>query len=86
MEQPNEAARDALADALSRFPKAQLAEELSITTKTLDGWLNKHIPSPGLVYHAVHGFLESRKHIADEGEAPFRFIDLFAGIGGIRLG
>jgi DNA (cytosine-5)-methyltransferase 1 len=86
MEQLNDAARDALADALSRYPKAQLAEELSITTKTLDSWLNKHIPSPGLVYHAVHGFLDSRKHIAGESEAPFKFIDLFAGIGGIRKG
>ncbi len=86
MEQLNEAARDALTVALSRYPKTQLAEELSITTKTLDSWLNKNIPSPGLVYHAVHGFLESRKRIAGKSDAPFKFIDLFAGIGGIRLG
>lgn len=86
MEQLDEAARDALASALSRYPKSLLAEELSITTKTLDGWLNKHIPSPGLVYHAIHGFLDSRKPLAGVNDASFRFIDLFAGIGGIRLG
>ena len=86
MEQQDQNAQNALSEALAHFPKARLAEEFSVTTKTLDGWLNKHIPSPGLVYHAVQGLMESRKHLAAGQETPFTFIDLFAGIGGIRLG
>ena len=86
MEQLDQDAQKALNEALALFPKARLAEEFSVTTKTLDGWINKHIPSPGLVFHAVHGLMESRKHLTEGLEAPFTFIDLFAGIGGIRLG
>jgi DNA (cytosine-5)-methyltransferase 1 len=86
MEQLDQDAQKALNEALALFPKARLAEEFSVTTKTLDGWINKHIPSPGLVFHAVNGLMESRKHLAEGLEAPFTFIDLFAGIGGIRLG
>ena len=86
VEQIDQDAQNALNEALVHFPKARLAEELTITTKTLDSWINKHIPSPGLVYHAVNGLMQSRQHVAVEHEIPFTFIDLFAGIGGIRLG
>ena len=86
MEELDQDAQNALNEALAHFPKSRLAEEFSVTTKTLDGWINKHIPSPGLVYHAVNGLMESRKHLAAEHDVPFTFIDLFAGVGGIRLG
>ena len=89
MEAREEFARNALRDALSRFSRSEIAEHFDINIKTLDRWENERIPSPGLVSHALSSLLgTSRKKSTDSagGDSQFTFIDLFAGIGGIRMG
>lgn len=75
----------ALQRATARFSRSELSHELNVSLKTIGRWEKGDISSPGLVFHALTGLL---------GQVPdrpatrsgFRFIDLFAGIGGTRLG
>ncbi|MGA3262409.1 MAG: helix-turn-helix domain-containing protein [Terracidiphilus sp.] len=60
-----------------------LAEKLDVNRKTISRWENRQIPLPLYVEPALRdilrGICEKQYH-----EACFTFIDLFAGIGGIR--
>jgi DNA (cytosine-5)-methyltransferase 1 len=77
----------ALLKATSRFSRGELARELDISTKTLDRWEDGQIASPRLVYRAISDLLrETPERRPAEQQAHFTFIDLFAGIGGTRLG
>ena len=80
-------ARTALQEAVKRWGMSRIAMEFDVNSKTLSRWGKGAIPHPGLVVHAINGLMESQN--GEETESPqglFTFIDLFAGIGGTRIG
>lgn len=64
--------------------RQHLASELGISLRTLDRWESNGAPNPKILRHALNDlfFPLSRKKV----DATFTFVDLFAGIGGTRLG
>ena len=88
MQSPEETrALQALQAAYSRFTRDELARALTVSTRTLERWQDGSIPSPGLVYHGLNDLLrEAPVRCTQPSEPTFTFIDLFAGIGGTRLG
>ncbi|MBD2860348.1 DNA (cytosine-5-)-methyltransferase [Spongiibacter sp. KMU-158] len=65
----------------------QLSELLGISNKTLKNWLKeKCIPKESTVAAKFDQILDSIPNPQRTGAAAFSFIDLFAGIGGIRRG
>jgi len=80
-------AREALRAAYSRFSKDELARELETDHRTLARWDDGAIPRPRLVWHAISNLLRQETvRVEPHHAADFTFIDLFAGIGGTRLG
>lgn len=81
-------ARDALRAASARFTRDELASELEIDAKTLGRWETRGIPNPRIVRLALTQLLsaEPQRAVAPSFDGGFTFIDLFAGIGGTRLG
>lgn len=77
-------ARDALEETLSRYALDQVAERLTVDPRTIDRWRRERIPSPGLVYLAAKYLL--RDDVLPPTPADFTFADIFAGIGGTRIG
>lgn len=65
----------------------QLADELGVTSKTLRIWLKEQsIPKENMVSARLNQILDSIMNPHINPDASFTFIDLFAGIGGIRKG
>lgn len=77
-------AAEILRHALSRFTQKELAARLDRGPKTISRWVNGVTPPPALVIPALKQILSEGK--GSSGESAFTFADLFAGIGGIRLG
>ena len=71
--------------ARQRFSQADLARELGVTSRTISRWENGEVPFPQIVVPALEKAL-SIAPFASRETALFTFIDLFAGIGGIRIG
>lgn len=78
-----EEARKTLILALNRLPREKVTGEFGISDRTLERWEGGPIPNPGLVLHALRSLMRSEP---DAASTDFTFIDLFAGIGGMRLG
>ena len=72
--------------ARSRYTQREIAEHVGKDTKTVRRWEKGETPCPAMLEPALRDLL--RHPVAGvAGSAPgFTFIDLFAGIGGIRLG
>ena len=65
----------------------QLADLLDITTKSLKSWRREQsIPKESTVSARLDQILDSISKPAIKPDTQFTFIDLFAGIGGMRLG
>lgn len=77
-------ARSLLHDAFIRLGKATVAEKLGKSPKALNRWISDTIPEPRMTYHALRDIV--RIDEPSEPPASFTFADLFAGIGGSRLG
>jgi len=73
---------DALARARRHYSQVFLADELGVSVRTIRRWETGTPSAPKLIIPALHQLLSQKA--LPEGE--FTFIDLFAGIGGIRLG
>lgn len=71
--------------ALMRYSKLELAQKLGVTHRTITRWVNggsMHRPNElALAYLLTETSISPSHHHTEE----FSFIDLFAGIGGIRL-
>ena len=72
------------AAARQRLSQRELASLLEVSTRTVARWEKGETPITGVLLYAL-------KQIVSEGVAPakdhdFTFVDLFAGIGGTRLG
>lgn len=74
-----------LMKARQYFTQRVLAQKLSVTTKTISRWENRQTQMPLFVVPALREILRVGPNKSD-GLAAFTFIDLFAGIGGMRTG
>lgn len=77
-------ANDLLKEACIRFGKDIVADQLGISSKALHRWISESIPNPKLASRALRDLL-STEH-GSFIPSDFTFADLFAGIGGTRIG
>jgi len=73
-----------LEQAVARYNVGQVAEMLGKAPKTITRWRTGQTPPPPYLVPALQQILNFGRAPAADGD--FTFIDLFAGIGGIRLG
>jgi DNA (cytosine-5)-methyltransferase 1 len=74
-----------LAQVRQRLTQRDLATRLDVTPKTISRWENRLTECPVYVQAALRDLLRSGAR-SEAGTEEFTFIDLFAGIGGMRLG
>lgn len=68
-----------------RHSQAELSSLLGVSSRTIRRWEAREIePKPYLV-NALQDLFSQPSAIRQENSATFRFIDLFAGVGGIRM-
>jgi DNA (cytosine-5)-methyltransferase 1 len=80
---------DLLRQARARFTQREIAAHVGKDIKTVRRWEKGETPCPSMLEPALRDLLQSSaraKAGAATAGAQFRFIDLFAGIGGIRMG
>lgn len=63
--------------------QADIAQQLGVDTRTVRRWQVRESEPPAYLVHALQYMLPLEPS-SNEEEADFKFIDLFAGIGGIR--
>lgn len=74
-----------LAQVRQRYTQRQISERLKVASKTISRWESRKTECPAYVQAALREMLPVRT-TADPADADFTFIDLFAGIGGMRKG
>jgi DNA (cytosine-5)-methyltransferase 1 len=74
-----------LASLRERFSQRELAKKLSVSPKTVGRWERGETSFPAYLEHALTAITHPTNS-TDDALAEFDFIDLFAGIGGIRTG
>lgn len=77
---------DLLRTARTRFTQKQLAEILDVNVRTIRRWEVRENDPPAYLSDAIRLRILPLVDDAANENAAFRFIDLFAGIGGIRMG
>lgn len=75
-----------LKEARQRFTQRQIADYVGKDAKTVRRWERGETACPVLLIPALRALLDERPHHFPAPSPAFTFIDLFAGIGGIRLG
>lgn len=75
-----------LASLHGRFNQRELAKILDVPVRTLRRWETGETEPPKYLSDAIQQRLLPFVSVPERGNAAFTFIDLFAGIGGIRLG
>lgn len=76
-----------LREARARFTQRDLATKLDVAPKTIARWENGETPCPLILEPALREILQNTfSKAANHAERRFTFADLFAGIGGIRMG
>jgi DNA (cytosine-5)-methyltransferase 1 len=78
------AAFEYLAAAREHHTQAEIAAKLGVGVRTIRRWEVRQSNPPAYVVHALQGMLPLNFPVPVD--ATFTFIDLFAGIGGIRIG
>jgi DNA (cytosine-5)-methyltransferase 1 len=73
-----------LRQALARYTQKELAQLLDRSPRTISRWESGSTPAPSILVPALRQILSRDKKSDSAGD--FTFADLFAGIGGIRLG
>lgn len=74
-----------LSQVRQRLTQRDLAARLDVSPKTISRWERRQTDCPAYVQAALRDILRSGAR-SEPGTAEFTFIDLFAGIGGMRLG
>lgn len=80
-----EDARKLLTTLRGRYNQRELAEQLGVTTRTLRRWEVGETDPPPYAADAIRQRLLPLAGSEEASDAEFRFIDLFAGIGGLRM-
>lgn len=77
-----------LKQARARFTQREIAAHVGKDIKTVRRWEKGETQCPAMLEPALRDLLRNRVRTRGSvgGDAQFRFIDLFAGIGGIRMG
>lgn len=75
-----------LKQARDRFTQREIAERVGKGIKTVRRWESGETPCPAMLEAALRDMLQTQPTSVTTGSQAFRFIDLFAGIGGIRMG
>ncbi|OAJ51332.1 DNA (cytosine-5-)-methyltransferase [Paraburkholderia ginsengiterrae] len=77
-----------LRQARARFTQREIAAHVGKDIKTVRRWEKGETPCPAMLEPALRDLLQTgaRAKGSAGGDAQFRFVDLFAGIGGIRMG
>jgi DNA (cytosine-5)-methyltransferase 1 len=77
-----------LRQARDRFTQREIAAHVGKDIKTVRRWEKGETPCPAMLEPALRDLLQQGARTASSagGDAQFRFVDLFAGIGGIRMG
>lgn len=75
-----------LKQARGRFTQREIAECVGKNAKTVGRWERGETPCPAMLIPALRNMLQTPATGKVNGDHRFRFIDLFAGIGGIRMG
>lgn len=75
-----------LRSARARYTQKQLAEILEVDVRTVRRWEVRENEPPTYLSDAIRQRVLPLVNGVANGSTAFRFIDLFAGIGGIRLG
>jgi DNA (cytosine-5)-methyltransferase 1 len=78
--------RDALNRAREIYTQKELAEKLDYTSRQIGRWERGDCEIPAAVLPALKDVVVEYTVPAVRGGSDFTFVDLFAGIGGIRLG
>lgn len=73
-----------LSSLRGRYNQREVAEALGVTTRTLRRWEVRETDPPPYLADAIRQRLLPLAQETQAGDFSFRFIDLFAGIGGIR--
>lgn len=69
-----------------KLSQSELAERLKYNVKTIVRWETGKAPPKPVVLDYLRGLVHSARSVATSAAGAFRFIDLFAGIGGLRRG
>src|SRR3546814_3196711 len=80
-----EDARKLLSTLRGHYNQRELAEALGVTTRTMRRWEVGETEPPPYAADAIRQRLLPLAGSEEASDAEFRFIDLFAGIGGIRM-
>ena len=77
-----------LRQARARFTQREIAAHVGKDIKTVRRWEKGETPCPAMLEPALRDLLQQRAGAKSGAvsDTQFRFIDLFAGIGGIRMG
>lgn len=77
-------AQRALMFVTHRLGRSHVAGELGVSVRTLERWKSKGAPNPKMLRHALKDIFFPL--FPTSSDFSFSFVDLFAGIGGTRLG
>ena len=77
---------DLLRQARARYSQGELASLLGVDVRTIRRWEVRQNDPPPYLVDVIRQRILPLMTAATTGNRPFNFIDLFAGIGGIRLG
>jgi len=75
-----------LRSAQQRLSREEVAEALGYSVRSIERWEEGRMPSARIVIHALTNVLREMPPRRQPAPGDFTFIDLFAGIGGTRLG
>ena len=78
-------ARKLLSEVRRRYTQEQLAQLLDTTARNIRRWEVGETDPPPYLADAIRQRLLPLTNLDEPGDCDFRFIDLFAGIGGIRM-
>lgn len=81
-----DSALDLLREARNRYTQAEIAKILNVDVRTIRRWEVKENDPPAYLSDAIRQRILPLMEPPSNEVAKFTFIDLFAGIGGIRLG
>jgi len=82
----SDATYDVLCEVRKCLTQKEIADSLGVDTRTVKRWEAKECSPPPYATTALQRLLPFRKDEKKRRKTDFTFIDLFAGIGGIRLG